>query len=61
MFTQIEEAHLGEAQREKEREHQADSPVSVEPDSGLNPKIMIRAETKSQMLNRLSHPGAHRL
>ena len=35
--------------------------VSTQPDAGLEPTdqdIMTCAETKSQMLNRLSHPGA---
>ena len=35
--------------------------MSADPDSRLKPtncEIMTRAETKSQMLNRLSHPGA---
>ena len=38
--------------------------VSTEPDVGLeltNLEIMTRAETKSQTLNRLSHPGAPEL
>ena len=36
------------------------SAVSTEPDTGLdptNPEIMTGAETKSQILNQLSHPG----
>ena len=45
-----------EGQRERERESQANSPLSVEPDTGLNPTT--QAEIKSQMLNWLSHLGA---
>jgi len=39
---------------------QADSPLSMEPDAGLDPmtrEIITRAETKSRMLKQLSHPG----
>lgn len=43
-----------------ERESQADSPLSVDPDvaQSQDPEIKTRAKTKSQMLNLLSHPGA---
>ena len=47
-----------EGQRGRERESQADSPLSVEPNQGLAPtacEIMTWAKTKSQMLNQLSH------
>ena len=47
-------------ERGAERESQADSPMSAEPDMGLslnNPEIMTSAEIKSWMLNWLSHPG----
>ena len=50
----------GGAERE-EREFQAVSVLSAEPDVGLEPtnhEIMTWAETKSWMLNQLSHPGA---
>ena len=51
-------------EREGDTEHEAGSrlwAVSTEPDAGLelkNREIMIWAETKSQMLNWLNHPGA---
>ena len=52
----------GEGQREGERESQAGSTLSAEPEARLNPmtdcEIMTWAEIKSQILNRLSHPGA---
>ena len=43
----------------------ADSPLSVEPEEGLNPttlnpEIMTWAEIKSQMFNQLSCPGTPR-
>ena len=46
------------AEGEGERESQADSPLSKEPYSGLDP-MTLRSwpETKSWMLNKLSHPG----
>lgn len=50
--------HIGRGQRE--RIFKADSTLSVEPDVGLDPRtyeIMTWAETRSQMLNRLSYPG----
>ena len=43
------------------KESQADSILSVEPDTGLelnDPKIMTWAKTKSQTLNQLKQPGA---
>ena len=49
----MEEEHRG-----KKRESQTDN---TDPDGGvelINHEIMIWAETKSQMLNQLSHPGA---
>ena len=49
-----------EGQRERESESQADSQLSVECKAGLNLMTLrskTRAEIKSQMLNRLSHPG----
>ena len=53
----------GEVEREGERENpkQALCAASAEPNMGFNPQsheIMTWAKTKSQMLNRLSHPGA---
>ena len=50
----------GGAEGKGEREFWADSAHSTQPDLGAwshNPEIMIWAETKSQMLNQLSHPG----
>ena len=47
--------------KERGREYQADSPVSVELDAWLNHtthEIMTRVEITGQMLNRLRHPGA---
>ena len=49
----------GEGQRDRERESQAGSTLSEEPDMGLNPmtlEIMTWAKIKSQTLNRLGHP-----
>ena len=48
------------AEREDERESQAGSALSAwSLMRGLNPhEIMTSAEIKSQLLNRLSHPGA---
>ena len=43
---------------------QADSPLRVEPEAGLNlmtQEIMTWAEIKGQMLNQLNHPGPPRL
>ena len=64
---------MGGAEREREGEREKESqagsalslwsPVSAEPDVGLeltNHEIMTWAETKSQMLNGRSHPGAPR-
>ena len=51
----------GEGQREGEKESQAGSVLSTEPNEGLkvtNLDIVTSAEIKSQRLNRLSHPGA---
>ena len=55
----------GERQREREGERESQAKnlftQSTEPDVVLEPmncEIMTRAEVKSQMLNRLSHPGA---
>ena len=50
--------------RGEERESQAGSKPSTEPNWGLdltNREIMIRAEIKGWTLNRLSHPGAPHL
>ena len=48
-----------ERERERERESQADSTLSKEPNARCDPTTLgSRAEIKSQMLNRLSHPGA---
>ena len=47
--------------RGRERIPSRSHPVSMEPDAGLKPmncEMVTRAETKSQMLNRLSPPGA---
>ena len=52
--------------RERDRERGERIPsrlctLSAEPEAGLdliNYEIMTRAETKSKMFNRLSHPGA---
>ena len=49
------------AERREERESQADSWLSMEPDMGLNnhnPKIKTWVETKSWTLNWLNHAGA---
>ena len=51
----------GEADREGERIPSRLYAIRAEPDTGLeltNCKIMTSAETKSQTLNQLSHPGA---
>ena len=51
-------------ERDRERESQASSMLLVEPDVGLdltNCEIMTRAETESQTLNPLSHPGAPKI
>ena len=55
---------MGEGQRETERQRERIPSrfhtVSTEPDAGLelmNHEITIQAETKSQTLNQLSHPG----
>ena len=57
-----ERAREKQREREKERESQAGSVASApEQDMGLelmNHKIMTPAETKSRVLNPLSHPGA---
>ena len=49
-------------ERKRDRESQAGSTaVSAEPDVGIelmNLEVMTSAETKSQMLNQLSHPDA---
>ena len=60
-----ERAPAGEGQRERETDRSPSSPhaVSAEPDTGLDLmtcKIVTGAETKSWMLNQLSHPGAPR-
>ena len=61
--TERERARAGERgrerERERERESQADSTLSKEPNARCDPTTLgSRAEIKSQMLNRLSHPGA---
>ena len=43
---------------EGEREGEADSPLSREPNVGLNPKTQDHDLSRRQTLNRLSHPGA---
>ena len=57
-----ESTNRGGAEREGEREKPKQAPpFSAEPDMGLQPtkhEIMTLAETKSLMLNPLSHPGA---
>ena len=59
---ETEIAWVGVGPREKERGFQAGSVLSAQsPRRGLNPRrreIMTWAGTKSQRLNRLSHPGA---
>ena len=58
LFILKERAQAGKGQRE--RISSRFSVVSEEPSMGLiptNPVIMTRAKTKSQTLNRLSHPG----
>ena len=54
----------GGAEREGERIPSRLRIVSAEPDVGLEPtncEIMTRAKIKSQMLDRLSHPGVPEL
>ena len=57
-----ERRHEQEGQRGRERESQADSALSAEPDTVLdliiNPKIRTYAQTRNLMLNILCHPGA---
>ena len=52
----------GGGEAEEERESEAGSMPSIEPDRGsisqLDPEIMTQGEIKNWMLNRLSHPGA---
>ena len=62
MFIYFERKHEWGRGREskRERESQAGSTVSTKLNEGLNPTncgIMTWAETKSQLLNQLSHPG----
>ena len=54
----LREERVGGAEREGES--QADSPLSMEPDLGLNPTTLRWPEPKSRVktLNSLSHPGA---
>ena len=52
---------LERVRRGRKEGSQADSMLSLELDVGLDlhyPETMIWAETKSQMLNQWSHPGA---
>ena len=52
---------MGEGQRERERESQVDSLLSMEPNAGFELttlRSLPELETKGLMLNRLSHPGA---
>ena len=58
-----EREHKWEGQREGKRESQADSVLSMEPSAGLDltTKTTTWAETKSQTLNWLYHPGAPKL
>ena len=51
----------GEAESEGDRDSQAGSTLSPEPDVELDPtncEILTWAEIKIWMLNQLSHPGA---
>ena len=50
-----------ERERERERETQAGSELLVQGLDPMNYEIMTLAEIKSQMLNRLSCPGAPRV
>ena len=57
-------AEEGQRERGRERIPGRLCAVSAEPNAGLelmNCEIMTWAETKSQMLNRLSHPGTPRI
>ena len=52
---------LAGRERGRERIQSRLHTISMEPDEGLkllSHEVMTRAETKSQMLNQLSHPGA---
>ena len=58
----LRERQMPKSQRERDRDNIPSSlrTVSTEPDAGLelmNQEIITWAETKSQMLNWLSHPG----
>ena len=55
-----ERAHTSRGGEEGERECQAGSMLSVEPDVGLN-LTMLRSGIKSQTLNGLSHPGTPKI
>lgn len=52
-----EREHKWEGQKETEREYQAVSLLSAEPDTGLNLTTMIWATTKSPVLNQLHCTG----
>ena len=61
LFWEGAQVWAGKGQRERGRESRASSVLSEEPDTGLdltNREIMTWAKINSQMLNRLSHPGA---
>ena len=46
--------------REKEAgEGEVDSPLSREPDAGLDPRTLRSWSELKETLNQLSHPGAH--
>ena len=54
-------ARAGEGQRERDTESKAGSrlrAVSAEPDVGLKPTNHDHDRSESQMLNRMSYPGA---
>ena len=46
------------SRRQREREREADSPPSREPDVGLGPRTWDHDLSPRQMLYRLSHPSA---
>ena len=61
VFIYFEREREREGERQRERLPSGICTVTEEPDSGLrvtNREIMTRAATKSQTLNRLSHPDA---
>ena len=59
----VSEHKLGRGREKRKSFRSRMHPVSTEPPAGLkltNLEIMTCAETKSRMLNQLSHPGALR-